>query len=214
MDALTSVDSEKWNMVNKPVLMSESTFHRLTNEGGSTNWWALQLVTEGKNIVDNKLSDDQSGIVLGSGDNTQEWKTKGWFTCDINPKFNPDIVVDANDLDERVVPNSQDCLFAECLRFDSLSRNGVSPSRLLNQANKLLREGGILVIETANFEGIENTNVPKRDRYLSLMAKHGFNAVAEVFPYYDMGGGKLDQKVIYYGKKVVDGYNKDLFGDI
>ena len=203
----TFLEETKLFSVNKPVLIATEEVSRLNSEGSSTNYEPLQTINEAR-VAMSGLSPNESGIVLGSGDNTLDWKNKSWKTCDIDTKFNTDFNVDANDIADYVQPSSQDFVLAECIRFDKLSQNGVSPSRLLNQANKILKTGGILIIETANFEGLDNAKTPKKDSYIQLMASHGFNAVVEVFPYDDIGGGVLDQKVIYYGKKVLDGYSK------
>lgn len=201
------LEESKLLSVNKPVLISDDTVSRLNLEGSSTNYEPLQTVNRGHKAREG-LSPNETGIVVGSGENTSDWKEKGWRTCDFNPKFNSDLNVDANDLENYVPEKSQDFILAECVTFDKLSQKGVSPSRLLNQANKLLKTGGILIVETANFEGLDDAGVPKRNKYLDLMARHGFNAVAEVFQYDEIGDGILDQKIIYYGKKVVDGHIK------
>jgi len=97
-DTYTEAPSQ---VVNKPVLMADDTIARLNSEGSSTNYEPLQTINKSKDAMGG-LQTGQVGIVIGSGDNTESWKQKGWRTCDVDPKFNSDYTIDANDLQSAI----------------------------------------------------------------------------------------------------------------
>jgi len=148
----------------------------------------------------------KSGIVIGSGGNTETWKSRGWKTLDRNPRYGADITTDANRLERRVLPKSQDFLFAEELSFDKIGDNdgkyGVKPSNLLEGAREVLRTNGQLLIKTRDLKlAHETVDIPSKFEFADLMAKHGFDTVIEVgdFEYY--ANGDIAQEVLYHCRK-------------
>jgi hypothetical protein len=106
-----------------------------------------------------------------------------------------------------MMPRTQDFVMAECLTFDEKGKDGVTPARLLDQANKVLKVGGILVIETANTENSPTAQTPNRVDFADLMTSHGFETVVEVDTYAAVGNDVKQQWVRYFGKKAVEGYD-------
>jgi predicted SAM-dependent methyltransferase len=136
-------------------------------------------------------------------------ETKGWTTLDIDPNVEPDITIDANLMEEEVPRDSIDYIYAEAITMDPEGMKGVTPARLLQQCNKALKLGGMLIIETANFENYPETTIPGKQTFLTLLQNHGFHGVAELHPMIKHGNtSERSQKVIYYGKKKRAGYKK------
>lgn len=192
--------------VPKPALMGTPAISRLNREGLRTTYEPLNIVDEAREVLA-RMPESKSGIVLGSGPNTESWKQKGWKTLDINPASKADYTTDANKLETVISPNSQDFLHAEFIRFDPKGVEGVGPGRLLQQANKALKDGGIIIVETAHQEGMPTT-LPDRQDFIKKMADHGFQAVAELHEIKHPGNGASEQKVVYYGRKLAEGYQE------
>ena len=193
-------------VVGPPILISDEAVARLNREGLRYTWEPLRVVDEAREAMF-RMPDGKSGVVLGSGPNTAEWKGRGWKTLDIDSGAGADFTVDGN-LMETVVPaKSQDFLLAECVTMDEGGLNGVGWGRLLNQANAVLKDGGTISVVTAAFEGNSETTLPPRDWYGEVMAQHGFEAIVEVHKIEAYAPGKTAQKVIYHGQKVAEGFD-------
>ena len=150
-----------------------------------------------------KMPDGKKGIVLGSGGNTELWKKKGWNTLDIKPENKSDYVADANKMTKVVAPASQDFLFAEHISFDPTGKKGVIAQKLIEQSNKVLKIGGILIIQTGHHEGWPWPDpLPNKTDFSNLMAKSGFQTVLELDKVEVWAGTVRQQSVIYYGKKL------------
>lgn len=198
------IDVAPVKSISKPTLMAEDTIRRLNSEGFRERFEPLKIVDEAREVLE-RMPEGKSGIVLGSGPNTKSWKTKGWKTLDIDPSSNADFIVDANQLETLVTPASQDFLMTEFITFDPKGENGVGRGRLLQQANKALKEGATLVVRTAHQEGMA-TYLPDRRDFVHQMTDYGFQTVVELHQIIDSGGNIKEQEVVYYGKKVAEGY--------
>jgi len=194
------------SLVPEPMEIGSATISRLNSQGERKKMKQLDIIDSCREAL-NQMPDGKTGVVLGSGQNTEGWKQRGWKTLDIDPADNPDIVYDANHMDQVVAPESLDFIFAEAVRMDVKGREGVSPARLLQQANETLKMGGKIIIKTAHFENIKS-ELPIRQEYVKLLQAHGFHGVAELGPiiWIDKEQGKYNQQVIYYGEKQQQGF--------
>ncbi len=168
----------------------------------------LQIVDEDREVMVH-MPEGKRGIVIGSGENSESWRQRGWTTLDIDPSVGADIIADANHLETVIFPRTQDYIYAEYIRFSREGVDGVHAARLLQQANKVLKNGGHLIIETANFENVPEATLPQRDKFGALMIKHGFEAIVEVDTYTPIKDDQSYQLVIYHGKKVADGFSEN-----
>lgn len=202
-----SSGEKKEPTIIQATTINPGTIERLDNKGMSKEWRPLAIVKEGLVALDH-LPEGESGIVIGPGRNTQKWDAKGWTTLDIDPEGDPDIVMDAQHLTEAVDPGSQDYIFAECLSFDPRGNEGVVPARLLQQANIALKMGGQIIIETANFSHTSyGSTIPNKDQFIELLVQHGFEPVVEVHTLHNPRTKEEQQMVVYYGKKIADGWD-------
>ncbi len=190
-------------IVDQPRVISNSAVERLTNQGKLVENVNFRVIHECKKVLE-KMPEDKKGLILGSGGNTEKWRERGWVTLDIDETCQPDIVGDANYLDDLDLSDF-DYICAECIRFDRQGKLGVSRGRLLDQANKSMPEGGKLIIMTSHAEG-KDTEVPDRRWFANLMCRHGFKTVVELFPLQTDRKGVKRQKVVYYGEKIRGGY--------
>ena len=199
------------SIVPEPQIIATDAVSRLNFEGQREKLPFLDII-DGCREALARMPEGKTGIVIGSGRNTNEWKYRGWKTLDKDPVFEPDLACDANLMSETVPPGSQDFIFAECLTFDPFGEKGVVPARLLAEANKVLKTGGKLIIKTAHEEDTSKSKfmtIPDRRRYMYELQKHGFHGISEL--------GKLEgsmQRVIYWGEKVRDGYKRDYDGKV
>lgn len=172
-------------------------FQRSTDISDVSQWEPLETISRLRLAME-QMPDGKTGIVLGSGKNTLKWKKRGWLTLDIDPVYQSDFVLDANNL-EALFQNQFDFVLAENITFHPLGINGVSPVRLLDQADKTLKIGGELIIKSAHLENI-SSSLPNRYQYSQLMYSHGFKTVVEI------SGTPTDRQskqiVTYYGKKM------------
>lgn len=106
----------------------------------------IKTVDQAKKAIQ-RMPGGKKGLVIGSGSNTTSWKSKGWQTLDIDPKFNPNYVHDANDL--RNLTPRHDFILAERLEGEGTER-GISWDNFLTNANFHLNKEGILIIDTVN----------------------------------------------------------------
>lgn len=144
-----------------------------------------------------KLPEGKVGIVIGAGNNTPKWRGRGWKTLDINLSTNPDIVADANNLEEALQGIQPDYYYCEDLTFDIYGQRGVQPTRLLQQANKTLPMNGKLIVKTANSVNSETSSLPYDDNFQVAGKNHGFRSTilkGELFSY---APEKYQQRVTY-----------------
>jgi hypothetical protein len=195
--------------IDAPINIASDVRQRLNHEGLGRVWEPLKVVNAGR-IALNKMPEGQTGVVLGSGPNTESWRQKGWQTLDIDAAAKADFTADANKLDEVLPPGSQNYILAECIRFDETAERGVASDVLLSQANRALAVGGKLVIETAHFENHPTSKLPDRKEYAKRMTAYGFNTVVELNDYISFGpdGEKQVQKVVYYGEKKDEAFDE------
>ncbi len=184
---------------------------KMNAEGLRQSFQPLEVVGSAREAL-GRMPEGKSGIVLGAGPNTTEWRSRGWVTLDVDPQYGADITGDANYLERFVPDGSLDFVYAECITFDPKAERGVHPVRLLQQANRALRMGGKLIIQTANaYNAPTGSTLPKKEEFAEKMTNHGFKTVVEsgeVHVYEDPGGGEcVEQRVVYYGQKVAEGYS-------
>ncbi len=148
MSAIQTIDPSSGS-VQPPRHVSISTISELNRAGERENYPWLNTVDEMR-IVLFEMPQGKAGVVLGSGSKSEEWKNRGWYTLDNDPNSGADAIYDANEIAQIIKPDSLDYLYSECITMDTLGIRGVSPARLLNQANIVLKDGGILAIKTAN----------------------------------------------------------------
>lgn len=193
------------------VKMGADAITRLNTEGLRKSFEPLKIVDEAREAL-SVMPQGKMGLVLGSGSNTSEWRSRGWYTLDLDPESRADITGDANDLEVHVPTGILDFVYAECINFDPKAEQGVHSTRLLQQVNKALRNGGELIIRTAHGINVPGrVTVPDKETFAGRMVKHGFRTVVEShkfqsFPHPD-GGEFSQQEVVYYGQKVADGYS-------
>src|SRR3989338_6006020 len=101
----------------EPVVMGKDTITRLNRAGTRENNVNLKLVDECRAAIGN-MPDGKSGVVVGSGPNTEAWRGRGWQTIDVNPTAGADFVVDANHMVTVLGPKSRDFVCAEYVTFD------------------------------------------------------------------------------------------------
>ena len=151
------------------------------------------------------MPEGKTGIVLGSGSNTESWKKKGWKTLDIKPDSKADYIADANKMEKAVAPASQYFLYAEFISFDPTGKKGVIAKKLIEQSSKALKIGGILIIRTGHHEGYPwPDSLPGKTKFASLMVKSGFQTVLEAYKVEIWAEVIKQQSVIYYGKKLTE----------
>ncbi len=175
----------------------------------------LQTVLEARTVLE-RMPAGKDGVVVGSGGNSQMWKDRGWRTLDIDERTGADIIIDANRMSSVIMPRSEDYVFAEAIKFDPKAEEGVGYGTLLLEANTVLKNGGILIIESAHKENKPSSTLPDRHKFVKWMARTGFDTVAELHQILTVknpnGGPDIkSQKVIYYGRKVAEGVNIDRF---
>lgn len=110
------------------------------------------------------------GLVLGSGQNTQEWKNRGWVTLDIAGKHKADFTADARytlDLLRRSNQYPLDYLIAEGITIGERAKwfepeklmqqtvlpasTGITVEELTDVAHQCLKAGGIFVYMGGNW---------------------------------------------------------------
>lgn len=172
------------------------------------NWFkkseSLKIVIDAKKALLH-MPEWKTGIVLGSGSNTESWKKTGWKTLDIKHESKADYIADANRMEKAVAPASQDFLYAEFISFDPTGKKGVIAKKLIEQSSKALKIGGILIISTGHHEGYPWPDpLPKKTEFAKLMFKNGFQTVLEACKVEIWAETIRQQSVIYYGKKLAD----------
>lgn len=191
-----------------PEIIGENAVRRLNLVGARERYAPLDIIDRAR-VALAKMPEGKTGIVLGSGPNTADWRNRGWKTLDIDPTVGADYTANANQTEKHIAPSSQDFILAETIVFDRRGRKGVGPGRLLQQANLALRPGGMLVIESAHVEGSPIRQVPDKQWYAQQMRKHGFRTVVELHDRNELPSEQfLDQRVFYYGVKVAEGFSE------
>lgn len=193
--------------------LSTDVIQKMNAEGLRQSFQPLEVVGSAREAL-SRMPEGKSGVVLGAGPNTSEWRSKGWVTLDVDPQYGADITGDANYLERFVPDGSLDFVYAECITFDPEAEKGVHPVRLLQQANQALRMGGELIIQTANaYNAPAKSTLPRKEEFAEKMIDLGFRTVVEsgeVHVFEHPGGGEcVEQRAVYYGEKVADGYSQE-----
>ncbi len=110
---------------------------------------ASPFIYDQYNRIRTQGAEGRSVLVVGSGPNTDRWRTLGCETLDIDQKANPDIVADANKLDSVVGPETQQIIIGECVALDPSGKIGVDLKKFIPQAFAALTDGGQLFFVTA-----------------------------------------------------------------
>lgn len=133
-----------------------------------------------------RMPEGKRGLVIGSGPNTPQWQRRGWATLDMDPTVDPDFLVNANWLEAFVEPNTFDFVLAERLTFDRTGVRGVRPKRLAASARAILKDGGVLVVQTARHEETplskKKPTIPLADDVMKNLKDRGFHVTAEYGP--------------------------------
>jgi predicted SAM-dependent methyltransferase len=157
-----------------------------------------------------KIPENSTGIVLGAGRNTEEWREKGWKTLDIDSKHGADFVGDANRLSEIIPKNSLDFVFAEAIPSVSMRENhpGVNEKTLVAESAQVLKPGGYLIIKAPANEGGDLVKGIKVQDYIEILEENNFHGIAEqseVLSFKTMGESGEEsgsyRSVMYYAKK-------------
>lgn len=119
-------------------------------------------------------------LVIGSGERTGFWKSRGAETLDIDERFRPDFVADANNLVEATGEDTFDIILAEAVTVDPEGKRGVNFERMVHQASKALRPNGELFIQTASIGSLpeEEWPIPNPKTAMQIMVDAGFRSVA------------------------------------
>lgn len=208
VNSILPVQSEKGS-APQPQLYSLDAVGKLAEFDTNAENPYVQTVVECSEALE-RMPSGKVGIVLGSGPNTALWKSKKWFTLDIEEDCSANFTADANNLEAAVgqMKGHFDFIYAEAIRFDPNSKKGVSRGRLLDQSSKILPIGGTLIIKTANIESNFGT-LPKRESYAQLATRHGFRVTVVVEPYHvNPLTGTKSQQVWYYCEKIAEGFDK------
>ena len=162
-----------------------------------------------------RLPNNQTGIVLGSGQNTDKWCQKGWETIDISPKLKPNYTGDVNHLAEIVGDKKFNFVLSENITLNPktgcLIKNvngywepAVGHENLIIQASLVLKKNGKFIINTADF-GDKSVNLPKSEILSNMLTKHGFSHVMEISQMDDFLNISRREKginVIWYAEKL------------
>ena len=179
----------------QPIWMSLDAVNRLTREGSS--WDRLGLITKCAEVL-RELPEGKSGIVVGSGDKSDLWRSRGWKTLDSDPESDADIITNANL--KFADPSTQDYIFSECVSMGKDADTAVVPRLFLKQAFEALKDEGVLMMETASFDKNREVAIPNREDFTNMMVEAGCNVVLAVLGRI-VGKENKHQKVFYYAVK-------------
>ncbi len=174
-----------------------------------------------KFLTDLKENGPKNGIrmlVVGSGINTEGWKSAGAQTLDNNPTSGADYVGDANKLTEVLGETEYDCIFLEKIGINPDPQRGVNLDNLLPQIFKHLKLGGKLIIQTGiriNMNAPRSTWIPTPVEMKEMLQACGFqntevlydNFFADLDNYRVIGDkqvfnqGRLDGRILYIAEK-------------
>ncbi len=204
------VRAEQAQVIPPPIDRAVDAIDRMIAHPEYRPDW-LKMIIEARSAL-NKVDDNRAGLVVGSGDNSTMWKQRGWRTLDIDRNSGADIVADANKMDTVIMPGSLDYIYSENIRFDPQAKKGVGWGKILEQSNRALKKGGILVVCTAHKENKPTATVPDRKKFSKWMARNGFDTVTEVHriittPNPNGGPDIKQQRVVYYGRKLAEGFD-------
>ena len=200
------------NSENVPpyVELSSAAIFTMNEAGLGGSYEPLIIIDEARVPALSHMPEGKYGVVVGSGPNTPEWAERGWCTLDIDPSCRPQVVADANFMAQAFPEHTWgrwDYVLAENIRIDPTGGLGVNPTKLLEEASILLKEGGILTVVSVNgYNKSPGATVPDKDIFAGKMCKLGFTTVVEshlVHKYIrsDGLGEGVQQRVIYYGRK-------------
>lgn len=166
----------------------------------------ISIVKQGESAL-KRLPKGSIGLVLGSGPNSARWANKGWMTLDINPYSDAHFIADANQLQNTIPEAYMDYVVAEFIRIDPAGAEGVSPGALMAQANRMLKEKGIFIFQTASITSTEST-IPEMTQMMEQLRRHGFMGVVELEDTVIADSG-IDRRATYFCQKVRSGYRRD-----
>ncbi len=193
--------------VRPPFEIAAETITAFNREGKGASFEELALVNEVRRVM-NRMPEGKSGVVLGSGPNTDLWRSRGWKTLDIDQAVGADFTLNANWLEAiSLLIGKQDFILVEYIRMDPKGIDGVHWVRLLDQARRILKLGGVVSIISGAFENNPRSTLPQRKWYGNKMAQSGFNAVVEMERKIDDGSGQTEQRVVYHGRKVAETFD-------
>lgn len=139
-----------------------------------------------------------TGIVVGAGQNAEDWHEFGWQTIDLLESCNPTYTADANDLAEILDGEKMDYIYAEFVSmhttagFEGIYKGepAVGYENILVQAKQVLRPGGKLIIQTGHYWGsLQFDGKLECDKYAQMMQKHHFAPTMLIKRIIGSGGG-------------------------
>jgi len=144
----------------------------------------------------------RTGLVVGAGNKTPKWQQKGWQTADIDSSHGSDHIIDAG-LSLAQGKETFDFILAERLAGMG-SIPGVNFHSFVNQAQEVLKPGGVLIIDTINHSQKDQA-IPNLQEMGHLLEESGFEFTAELGSIYPERNTRADepfqQRIIYYAQK-------------
>lgn len=173
----------------------------------------VAFLREAKDNLSGNLPEGKRGIVLGSGVNTDSWNSKGWETLDFDPRFRTTFTEDANLMGGiSYLQERYNLVIAENITFSKTSLDAVGRGKLALEANKLLKDDGILIIRSGHIQPnplVDSVKtLPDISWYPGLLTRHGFEVTVLIFNPTTDERGVTSNNVWYVCKKVSQGYDK------
>lgn len=190
--------------------IADETKRRLLGEGGLSKYPWLEPVAKGDMYLSRGIDRavGESGLVLGSGDNSVRWNEQGWTTIDIDPNAKATWRMDVNQLRKYIAPNSQDAIVTECLTFGNSPDEGVVVPTLVTNAFGMLKPSGVFIIQTANLpdDPRDRISIPRKREFIAGLVRTGFHVIAKpgVYEEFDAFGNPAtyrEQPITYYAQK-------------
>lgn len=201
--------------LDNPV-MSSHAIKTLNRMGAKEGDERLKLIDDCR-VAIAKMPQGKRGICVGSGDLTDIWRQRGWETLDLAKEYEPTYAVDANSMIKHLGSDKYDYVYVENISMSNLGgRDGVIRNRLIRQVNAILKKGGKLILQTADFGPLERncTPLPIAEYFLPFLIKSGFKPYLEVADktiFQDSSKRSLGERVVYYAEKISDNFDRQRY---
>lgn len=208
-------ETDSPQQIRPPALVPDSLASELDKKG--LRWEPTDIIMENRKAM-YVLPPGKKGVVVGSGKNSFYWKSRGWKTLDIDPNSKADTIADVKNLEHFFIPKSQDYICVEYIPFSSEKNTLYStadPEVFLQQANKVLKSGGELIIKSAHFEKPSHAGNPNMTVFPDMLAMHGFEVVVEMGTetHMDPELGRYFE-ITYHAKKITEGVDPMIIPNI
>lgn len=159
-----------------------------------------------------------NGIVLGSGENTADWRKRGWDTMDLQAEYQADLTGHAEALSsiDATHKGQRDYVLAENISFEPAGIEGIDTKALIRAMNQALKTGGIGVIRTVDVIGgrdKEHNTIPGHLEFIALLQQQGFDVVSVVEEpepnTLNNGDDSITRVITYYGEKKAESTYKE-----